>query len=531
MKKYLALLLTLGLLCGLLASCRTQPPALETADRWVDGGEPATIKILTERFMWSDSPDMVLANKASHLLGSLGRIIDYFEHEHPNVTVEVEYVTISPSTRETEMQARRVALMGGDVPDLYLMPTMSSEIFYQGRDMENGEYPFVFRDPAQAMTNGWFADVAPYYNGDEELHTEGLVSGVMEAGMLDNQRLILPLGYDMDLMFLDKKEREASHLDQKALGNYGSTVNHVLELDDLRWVTGLSVFGQQLNLLPALCDYQKEKLLLKQEDAVQFLKDSRRLSDGISEYYQDYFDRHPDVQSIGAPYLFSYLGGEKKDAFSPELPAIGLPLRQAVDVLAICKAQGFETEILPLRDVGGKLSANITYWGAVSSGSKNIPLAYEFLRLFLTPEVQWGGTLTCQDGTTFKTGFLDRMYESEDLYITPGWPVRSQGAVEARWEKIYQEAKRYERNALVIADKAPPYITDLLAVEVTEEDLPFLAEGVDRARFPSVVDLWFDRLSSTVLYPGLEAQPLTDQEIAAKTEEFLRELRYHLAEG
>ena len=123
------------------------------------------------------------------------------------------------------------------------------------------------------------------------------------------------------------------------------------------------------------------------------------------------------------------------------------------------------------------------------------------------------------------------MYESEDLYITPGWPVRSQGAVEARWEKIYQEAKRYERNALVIADKAPPYITDLLAVEVTEEDLPFLAEGVDRARFPSVVDLWFDRPSSTVLYPGLEAQPLTDQEIAAKTEEFLRELRYHLAEG
>ena len=29
MKKYLALLLTLSLLCGLLAACRTQPPAPE----------------------------------------------------------------------------------------------------------------------------------------------------------------------------------------------------------------------------------------------------------------------------------------------------------------------------------------------------------------------------------------------------------------------------------------------------------------------------------------------------------------------
>lgn len=531
MKKYLALLLTLSLLCGLLAACRTQPPAPETAERWVNDGEPTTIKILTERFMWGESPSIVLENKASHLLGSLGRIIDYFEHEHPNVTVEVEYVTIAPSTRETEMQARRVALMGGDVPDIYLMPTLSDGMFYEGRDMENGEYPFVFRDPAQAMTNGWFADVAPYYNGDEELHTEGLVPGVMEAGVLDGQRLILPLGYDMELMFLDKKEMEASGLDREALGTYGGAIGHVLGLDDPRWTTGMNFYGMQLNLLPPLCDYKTESPLLKEEEAVQFLKTVRSLSDEVNEYYQDYFDRHPDVQSIGVPYLSSYLGGEKKDVFSPELPALDVPLRRAVDVLAICKAQGFETEVLPVRDVDGKLSANVTYWGAVSSGSKNIPLAYEFLRLFLTPEVQWGGTLTCQDGTTFKTGFLGKLSGSEELHTTPGWPVRSQGAVEARWEKIYQEAKRYERNALVLADKAPPRITDLLAVEVTDEDLPFLAEGVDRARFPSVADLWFDRLSSTVLYPGLKAQPLTDQEIAGKTKEFLRELRYHLAEG
>ena len=185
MKRILSFVLTLALLCVLSSGCRTQPPAPEVADLWVDDGEPATIKVLTERFMWGDSADMVLFNKASHLLGSLGRIIDYYEHEHPSVTVEVEYATISPSTRETEMEARRVALMGGDVPDVYLMPTMSQSEIYQSREMNGGEYPFLFRDVGQAMTNSWVCGHRPLLqrrHGTAHRRTEARSDGSRGTG-------------------------------------------------------------------------------------------------------------------------------------------------------------------------------------------------------------------------------------------------------------------------------------------------------------------------------------------------------------
>ena len=60
----------------------------------------------------------------------------------------------------------------------------------------------------------------------------------------------------------------------------------------------------------------------------------------------------------------------------------------AIHNAVIAKAEGVDLGIYPLRSTDGSVTADITFYGAVTSGCKNPELAYEFLRYFLTEESQ-----------------------------------------------------------------------------------------------------------------------------------------------
>lgn len=110
-------------------------------------------------------------------------------------------------------------------------------------------------------------------------------------------------------------------------------------------------------------------------------------------------------------------------------------LTDALDTLAIANALDMELSILPLRATDGSLVANVTYWGAVSASCQHPGFAYDFLRLFLSPEVQFGSDLVGEDSTSYSTEF--------SLRITPGWPVRTQGSAQALWENLWDAYSKY----------------------------------------------------------------------------------------
>lgn len=83
--------------------------------------------------------------------------------------------------------------------------------------------------------------------------------------------------------------------------------------------------------------------------------------------------------------------------------------------LDIAYAQYQDLVAVPFAAQDGSIVANVSYYGAVSANCAAVEEAYEFLKLFLSREVQSGGALEA-DGAS---------YDASEWGTTHGWPVRS----------------------------------------------------------------------------------------------------------
>ena len=145
---------------------------------------------------------------------------------------------------------------------------------------------------------------------------------------------------------------------------------------------------------------------------------------------------------------------------------------------------------------------------------ENKKLAYEFLRLFLTPEVQHEGQLKTQ-ANTYEMNF--KLVKDDLTGPFPGWPVRYKSFAESRWAreqdffKAVQSGNSQRKEAL-------------LGVTVDDSDLPFLDMPIDNARFISSVDEEFYQYTENFA-------DYTQADAAKAANEFIRNVNYHLAEG
>ena len=127
MKRFLSVLLA-ALLLSICTGCQAKDSTSrsEPSTPLPPAKMSGTLKVLTEATSWADTPSMIRFDKSSFVRTQLNRIAKYFMLQYPDMTVDIEYLTMDEDTRENEIQQRRVALMAGDVPDVYLLPTHSS---------------------------------------------------------------------------------------------------------------------------------------------------------------------------------------------------------------------------------------------------------------------------------------------------------------------------------------------------------------------------------------------------------------------
>lgn len=430
----------------------------------------------------------------------------FYHAEHPDVDFEIETLPRAGSgERESSLQQRRVALMAGKAPDIYLMPTINNDQITKSQRFVK-DFEGLFRDVSQAQTNSWFADISSLYDADVNLHTEELNQAVMDAGVVGDARFILPLGYTFDVLFVetDKWKQATEKVNTVASDD---TLGVLLEADmpellphEFRW------YHLPLNDFSAFCDYSSEKVLLKEEEAAFTFKRLNRL-------YLAEADHFSSIQRPNYQWYSGYLNGNSEYAVSPfdeNISALRVDLAQCVRELAVPKCTGQDITMAPFRTASGDLVADITYWGAISSNCKNVDAAYDFLRLFLLPEVQYGGTLTDSNGTAYPVQF--------EVHDAPGWPVRYKGFAQARWEDICTEiesmAGREDRKK------------ELLALTIDDNDFSILDEEIAYARFPSSLDQ-----EAYALLERLLEEKVSDSEIEEIAKNFVRNLKYHLAEG
>lgn len=460
--KKLFVVVTMLMSLLVLAGCSSE----ETRD-------PNTIWIVTEQ------------TTQDGMNGQAERVKNTFEKAHECITIELEILPKEGQEREIRIEKLRAAIMSGKGPDGFLLPANT-----------NGNAP-LFLDVNQAMKSGLFSDISNYYDTDNALGKDGLEDIIMDAGIMDGGRYILPLRYDFPVIYADAEMLSSSGLNIERLSS--STIdfwNEVTDHGDIPWVLGAT--SDRSEILGRFTHFSQ----MIDYDTGTFVNEE--VLNSFLTNYQHIIAMRGDGYSNFVGNIVSYLG--RQQFFDENHPLEVSTMSYAYEYAAISKRTGQEVTMIPLRTVEGDVLATVTYFAAVGAGSRNPEMTYAFLREFLTETCQWEQNRN----TTFR-------YASG--LIAEGWPVRSVGATEPLW----QVCKKINSKQ---ADDNP-----LFDVALSDADIPILATNIDKVRLGNrylEYQIFGSKLSVlNDIYTG-EA---TNVDVPKLIDEIYEELEHHLAEG
>ncbi len=432
------------------------------ADTRKNGDNESVLRIVT------DVPVSANAEGNDYLSGEIVRLLQEFQKQHPDVQVKIENMSSWELDERNILFTRlRSEIMAGEGPDIFLFQDWQT---YSVTD-ENGyshleAYGSLLQDVNSAMRNNIFYDLSDLYDADTELGKEALQQDVMEAGVLNGARYVLPLRYDMPVYVTTQEGLEKIGKDEDWLRN--TTVQEKMEEaiaahDPI--LAGCSVANQwydgyYLTYLPDCIDYDTGNFKISEEE-FGYLWKLATLAEGICGNRE--FNWIPNLDG------YYKKNNTKWTMNTRTFPVVQCNLQEAISVIGTCAYQDIETIIAPVRAVDGSISAHVTFWGAINANSEKPELAYEFLRQFLSEDSQWE---------------RQRPYEGcVNGAIAHGWPVRCKGSV----ADMTQIATRCFSCAFT---PTLSYRRDefLSKVQLTDEDMPIFDIKIDHVRFPTTIE-------------------------------------------
>lgn len=459
------------------------------------------------------------------------QVVDAFQADHPDVAVTLDVLPTGGSQRETTLKQLRTKVMAGNGPDVFLLPSCDayrynlttwypSEILTLSNQIEP-----LFSDPLQTMYRGAFMDISRFYDSDTELNTEELQPDVMEAGVVDGGRYLLPLYYDFPVLYADTEGMQSMGLELD--GSWGNLVEAVLAQGSPLLASNAKPdfcqLGSVFTLLPAALDYENDTVALTEADFFSFLTRYQALltlADGQdSDPYGPSMNNwagHSWVQITESDGSFHT---DDTEMFPNKIPVLVSTLSQAPIAAVIAKAaRREEVQMIPLTGDDGALTATVIYYGALGAGCRNPELGYDLLRRFLLEENQW----ELNRPTYPDPG--DQPYPKQYHPMVNGWPVRNHGWLDSCWE--YYRNSQYRLIGLGNRNASGERHRKLFRVKLTEDDIPILDVKIDRVSFGNTLEQ-----EIAALLRQLRDGEAGDADLEAQAAQFLRELRWQITEG
>lgn len=483
------------------------------------------------------------------------QIAKAFEEEHEGVTVKLEILPTDEEEREIYLKQLRTQIMAGEGPDVYLLPTgntvktdLPGQTSQRRVELEYEIEP-LFSDVTQAMYNGVFADVSRYYDADVELNTEGLNTEVMDAGVVDGCRYVLPIRYDMPTLFVDLSSSESAGISQILIHEgIGALARNIIDQEDTMMSIGLQM-PSDTSLLPTLFDYEKGELLITEQEIADYMRLYQAwyalsaTSDYLEQCEETYYDRLMESlpgmtmeelrDVIGVEFVHESLLSHLICIDGMNWSEMGFvlysgSLQNALEQEAISWVIEKDLESYPLRAVDGSVVAEVTYYGAVGAGTANLELAYDFLREFLTEGYQWD-ILRPQTDRSKDTAFDWAREIQNNGLVEESWPVRAKNAAFYLWKnwryQLYYDYNDFYPESLARFKRFRN--GDLMA---SMEDMAVLNYEIDEVRFPFTQD-YEETLEYALALLNDEDGTPTDVDVDALAKEVYLNLWWHLAEG
>ncbi|MBR5366572.1 MAG: extracellular solute-binding protein [Clostridia bacterium] len=379
MKRALSLLLTLALLLPCFAACESGgAPSASGQPAQTADGEGAAEADLYPDFEMPEATDSLTVYSCGFSTTMLTKAVEIFRATYPDVTVDVQ------TYGEDEYRALlRTEIPAGRGPDF---------VFGSAND---------FQDVYKTMKTGIFEDLNPYLVKDEEFDFSEYNQAVLDGGLLYGHRYILPLRYTLSLYITSEENLRDNGIDTaefttfdgclNACMRYGeqNPDNHLLQNGAL---LGGSVYLRELFLSFAyqMIDYEAEQVVLDKEAF-------RRGMELCRMWYDKPAKSDPDaVDMSSGAVLFRrclFLDGMTKDL-------------EYISAAYVLSMNGETPVLAAIPDERDGVTAQIEFFGAIPTASRNKLNAYRLMKILLSREIQLGDENAADVYSIAPTGFF-----------------------------------------------------------------------------------------------------------------------------
>ena len=491
MKKWIVLLLLAALLCSALGCSRRN-----------DG---TTLWVVTERTTWDRMNGQALA------------VQEAFEQANPGVKIRLDFLPTDKQERSAYLQQLRTQITQGRGPDAYLLPTADRFIVDDGGTRAFYTVEPLFADVALAMKNGLFRDLSPWYDTDTELGKESLNTAVMDGGVLDGSRYVLPLHYDMTVIYAQLDALQGTGIDEATLQKpLSELMESALATKNTRVIAG--AFYEGSSGFADWIDYASGQVTLTETDLTSYLDTFRHLLTAtqtggaapinVSNYARGYYNT--SLALIRYPL---YIGS----------------LSDLLEYAPVAQYEGSDYTILPLQTENGTV-ATVTYYAAMGAGCKNPELTYAFLRQFLLEDSQFERNRPTKMNILVgnpPSKFTQSQTQKNQYpgLIEEGWPVRTEGSLNPLWA-----VRRKQFYSSTFQGEYRSRMRKIGLSDLDEKWAQILQTPIDQVRFPSVMDAELKTVLGRLNDPTDSFRP-TDLSTQDLAQDFLWDMRRHVSEG
>lgn len=352
MKKAISLFLTITILISVLSACNASQQNIN---------------------VWQEAPPVPQRNE--HLTvfcvgdlrdsGMIELALNRYRQLYPDVQVELikpEYDIGNYDAKLELYQQMAAQIMAGEGPDVFLIED-------------------TVMDVEKLVRQGIFADMEPYFTADG-FDWEPYQQTVMDGGVWNGKRFVIPLTYSFPLLFTTRTALEETGFDIEACADYmgflDETMRYIEDPTQTRqlFAKPLLIIGVPEYSGISIADYDTRTVDLSSPALYPML-----------QWYKTVMAAHPGNEATLGYSDLAYSAGAVRDGKVLWTPSLGGAFDGFFYEFAALKTID-EAVMMPIRDMTGGIRAQIEYSVAVRGNSENLHNAYNYLKLLLSPEIQ-----------------------------------------------------------------------------------------------------------------------------------------------
>ena len=381
-------------------------------------------------FTMPEATDTLVIYSADLLTVAMRSAIEIFERQYPEVSVEWHKL----SADEFEMQVR-AEIPAGKGPDLlYADNTTVSDIY-------------------KTMASGVFEDLNPYAVMDDEFNMEDYITGIIDEGLLRDQRFIMPISHRPVIMATSEECLAETGLTLDDFSTYQGFIDSCTRFreihpDSLFFVCAGSYNTNSFNLYKVL-EYSGLRPIDYNNNTVEIEEDIFRK---MLDLCRCYADKNPNRKDPDEGDYVLYKAVLTRTCLFTGWAHSTIQFKHVISGLK----KGGETAVFftPPDIYDGK-STSVHTFGAIPKGAKNKLNAWRLLKIFLSDEIQ-GNPEIIQSGNPVRRSAvsLNLNYEYYEGYYIPDLSDIEESLL--HFDRAYLRAPAI---AQFIQNNMMPYIT------------------------------------------------------------------------